>query len=266
MIVRIKLNHILFFFIFLFFACSFKKQFYYDNGEYIKFKDSLFATIELKNDKGKLIAGIESKVKNPKATILLLHGNEGNISNWSYFALPFINAGYHVILFDYQGYGKSTGKANHKNVVSDTELYLNYAFQNKGSEPLILWGFSIGGNLAVHIAQRNSEIIDYLVLEGAATSHTDIATFSVPHIIKPATRILVKSPYKSKNIISELELPMLIIHSKEDEIAPYGMGKLLYQNSNGNATFWTIDGKHCHGILDYQNEYISKINELINQK
>ena len=244
-------------------SCSFNKLFYRTGSEYEEFNDSAFTFFNLVNKQGKVIFGIESNISNPKANILLVHGNSGNISGWRNFAYPLIKEGYNVTIFDYQGYGKSEGKHNHKNVARDAQLFLDHIYSKDKSTPVLLWGLSLGGNLATYMAYKNPDKINYLVLEAAFTSHTDIAIFFVPTIIKPAAWMFVKSPYASKKLISKLQIPVLIVHSTEDKIVPYGMGKTLYSEANGKAFFWAIDGEHCYGIFRYPETYIQKINEMI---
>ena len=244
-------------------SCSFNKLFYRPGTDYEEFQDSVFTFINLVNKQGKVISGIESNISNPKANILLVHGNSGNISGWRNFAYPLIKEGYNVTIFDYQGYGKSEGKPNHKNVARDAQLFLDHIYSKDKSTPVILWGLSLGGNLATYMAYKNPDKVNYLVVEAAFTSHTDIAIYFVPDIIKPAAWMFVKSPYASKKLIPKLQIPILIIHSTEDKIVPYGMGKTLYSEANGKAFFWAIDGEHCYGIFRYPETYIQKINEMI---
>jgi len=247
-------------------SCSFNKLFYRTGSEYEEFNDSAFTFFNLVNKQGKVISGIESNISNPKANILLVHGNSGNISGWRNFAYPLIKEGYNVTIFDYQGYGKSEGKPNHKNVARDAQLFLDHIYSKDKTTPLVLWGLSLGGNLATYLAYKNPGKVNYLAIEAGFTSHKDIAIYFVPDIIKPAAWMFVKSPYASKKLISKLQIPILIIHSTDDKIVPYGMGKTLYEASNKKATLWTIGGEHCYGIFNYKESYIEKMNQLIHLK
>jgi hypothetical protein len=199
-----------------------------------------------------------------KGTILMIHGNSGNITRWTENANYFYNRNYRILVFDYEGFGKSTGTPTHKNVVRDTELFLNYLYSRYGK--IILWGLSLGGNLSVEIADRNTDKVEGLMIEGAFTSHNEIARTKVPFIIRPFVCLTVRSPYKSKNIIEKLHMPVLIAHSKTDMVVPYEMGKELYERANDPKSFLELEGDHCMGIMNNTSEYFQWIDKAFEQQ
>jgi uncharacterized protein len=244
-------------------ACSFNKFFYnaVPDRTYKIENDEGFKEIQLINRNKDTITGL---LLNPipenavKGTILLVHGNSGNIDRWVENARYLYNHGYRILVFDYEGYGKSTGKPTHRNVVSDSELFINYLFGHYGK--ILIWGISLGGNLAVNLAYRNSDKISALILEGAFTSHNAIARTKAPGILKPFVFLSVRSPYKSKNIIKKIHIPVIISHSTEDKIVPYSMGKRLFINANEPKFFLELQGMHCYGIINNRKEYLHLID------
>ena len=251
--------------IFILSSCSFNGSFYYPKSEYRAIENIDYQEIFLENTEGIKLHAVylEPKVKS-KGTVLLIHGNGGNVSGWIHSIEPLTNAGYRTLVFDYQGYGKSEGKPTHKNVVNDAEMFLEYLISKKDkTEKMVIWGVSLGGNLSVNIASRNPDKVDILIDEAGFSSHSDIATHMMPWLIKPLARITVASPYSSKKLISELEIPVLIIHSSEDKVVPFEMGQKVYNKANKPKEFWEIKGKHCHAISDYKEQFIHKLDSIV---
>jgi hypothetical protein len=248
----------------IFQSCSFNKYFYNPSAGLPEIKSNPnFYEISLRNKKGDTVFGLllnpdnEPKVK---GTILLIHGNSGNISRWIENAKPLYSQGYRILIFDYEGYGKSTGKPTHKNVVSDTELFLDYL--NKQYGKVILWGLSLGGNLSVYIASRNAEKVNGLIVEAGFTSHNEIARTFVPPVVKPLVWLFLKSPYKSKKYVKQLHIPVLLAYSPTDKVVPFKMGKILFQNANEPKFFLELKGEHCYGIMNNTQEYFDLINNM----
>jgi len=259
-------NIIIFVSILFFSSCSYNGSFYYTKSEYKPIKDISFEEVFLTNTEGVKLNGVYIESDGiVKGSVLLIHGNGGNVSGWINSIEPLSKAGYRTLVFDYAGYGKSEGKPNHKNVVTDSELFLNYLISKKSTsdEKLIVWGCSLGGNLSVNIAYRNQDKVDALIDEAGFSSHSDIATEFMPWILKPIARLTVKSPYKSKELISDLKMPVLIIHSQEDDVVPFRMGEEVFKNANEPKEFWKIKGKHCYAIRDYENQFIQKLDSIV---
>lgn len=249
----------------LFASCSFNQLFYYTDSEIQKINNPEFTELFLYNKDSVKLNGLYAEPKTrAKGSVILIHGNAGNVSSWVQSLEPLLKNGYRVLVFDYQGYGKSEGHPAHQNVVTDAELFLNYLYQKKrADEKLIAWGVSLGGNLSVNLAYRNPDKIHILIDEAGFSSHNDIATAITPWFIKPFARIGVQSPYSSKKLISQLRIPILIIHSTEDEVVPFKMGKKVFENANDPKIFWAIKSKHCYAIFDYETEFINRLDSLV---
>jgi uncharacterized protein len=248
--------------LFVFQSCSFNKYFYNTHSNLSKIEaNSNFHELSLVNKNNDTLHGIFlNPDQNIKGTVLLIHGNTGDVSRWIEVAKPLFYSGYRVLVFDYEGYGESTGKPTHKNVVSDTELFLDYLTKKYGK--VILWGLSLGGNLSVDIAYRNIDKVEGLIVEGAFTSHNAIVRTFVPPVLKPFVAFTVRSPYKSKTIIKKLHIPILIAHSPTDKVVPFEMGKTLYKNANEPKFFLELKGEHCFGIKNNTKEYLEMIDRM----
>ncbi|OFY32164.1 MAG: hypothetical protein A2275_18360 [Bacteroidetes bacterium RIFOXYA12_FULL_35_11] len=199
------------------------------------------------------------------ATILFLHGNAGNLSGWKTTLETLVKNGFNVFIIDYQGFGKSEGKPKHKNLFKDSEAALFYMKKRNDTAKtkIIVLGTSIGGHLAVSLTDKHQDKIDALVIEGAFTTHNEIATAIVPWLFKPFVKILVRSKFKAKKHIKNVKIPKMIVHSAEDVVIPFRMGKKLHELAAEPKTFWEIKGKHIHGLKLYPDEYVQRLKELV---
>ncbi len=202
---------------------------------------------------------------NPKVTLLFLHGNGGNVLNHLTIARHLVQKGFQVFLVDYSGYGFSEGKPTRKNMVTDATAALNTICSRSDvkNTKVVIYGQSIGGHLAAEVARRNENKIAGLVMEGAPSSHKDIAA----HMIHPfgfAARLLVHERYKAYKSVRDYHKPILVIHSSEDEVIPFAMGNKIYRNANSPKSFFEIKHEHIYGPVYYPQYIADKINGMLN--
>jgi uncharacterized protein len=212
---------------------------------------------------GNKLNGWFLKPKNNKAEITLLHfhGNAGFLLSQYKAVAPLIKNGFQIFMFDYSGFGFSEGEATRKNVLIDANAALDYIKSReeiKGTK-LVIYGQSLGGHLSAVVANQRQSEIDGLVMEGAFSSHKDIAAHAIPIL----GRILVKQGYNATKAIEQFRKPVLIIHSTEDKDVPFFMGKKLFEHANQPKEFFEI--KHCHicGPTYYADDISGKIKAML---
>ena len=246
----------------LLFSCSGNLFFYQWNKtpKVISIENASVTKTFILNEKHKKISLIQivpTNEQNNSITILVVPPKGGNSGTLSEIIRPLISKGYEIYLFDYQGYGISDGKANTKNVVTDAQLVLDYVASNKKTNTkLLLWGFSIGGNLAVKLASDNPDKIDALIIEGAFTSHPEVVKSVAPKGLKWFAKC-IRSSYPSKQLIKNVHIPVLIIHSLNDKTCPYSMGETLYENANQPKSFLQLYSDHCFGLQQETDKYLN---------
>ena len=91
-------------------------------------------------------------IHKPKGTILYFHGNADNLQRWGKYAVDFTSLGYTVVMFDFAGYGKSTGTPSEQILYSNSEDIWQWAKQNQLDTNLIIYGRSLGTALASQLA------------------------------------------------------------------------------------------------------------------
>ena len=265
--------------LFLFNSCSTHSFFYYPDKSIVSYPDTTscrYEEVNFKTLSGKNLNGWFIKPKSDtttiKATILFLHGNGGNIG-YQFAPLALLaQHGFQGLVFDYEGYGRSEGDPSQESVLADAFCAMDYIHGRRDVQgtKLILFGQSLGAHLACAVAGKKGKFnIDAFVIEGAFSSHRDIAAhystrkFFVPGFI---ARIVVPSKYEAIECIDKITVPKLIIHSREDVVCPFFMGKELFEKAKEPKQFWEIKGAHIAGCRLYPEEYVKKFEALISQK
>lgn len=195
-----------------------------------------------------------------QTTLLFMHGNGGNIFTQYSGLIPLVRKGFRILLFDYSGYGFSEGKATRKNILLDGISALKYINRDNYNvkDRIIIYGQSLGGHLAANVAAMYPDLCDGLVIEGAFTSHKDIAA----HRAGLFGRIFVSEQYSAKEAIGMFKKPVLVIHSKDDEVIPYEMGKDLFDHANEPREFYSINKCHICGPVYYTEGISSRIKRM----
>lgn len=231
-----------------------------------KHYDYSIESVVFKSGSGNALNGwmIKSSKRPPlNITLLFLHGNAGNIIGHYPAAVQLARKGYQVFMVDYSGFGFSEGKATRANVLKDGDAALKYLVSRDDvkNTKVVIYGQSLGGHLAINVAQRNQQLIDGLVTEGAFSSHHDIAAAHARFI----GRLIVSEQYSGTTAIKNFHKPVLIIHSINDEVIPYYMGEKLYRKANAPKDFYQIDSCHICGPLYYADSINAKILRLVNR-
>lgn len=197
----------------------------------------------------------------PVASVLFLMGSGDNTTSWLPYAEALVSRDFAVMMMDYRGFGQSEGRASHKLVLRDSERALKLLAERP--QPVVLYGHSYGGQLAIRLAHAHQDLVAVLITEGAFTSHTDVAAWSVPRWLRPFVRLVTRSPWKAKDLISEIEIPKLIIHSEEDTMVPFWMGQELFERAPQPKQLWRISGPHCCGIDRLGDLYGEKFRQFV---
>lgn len=205
--------------------------------------------ILVETDKGKLLHGwyFKTKVKNPKGTILFLHGNSNNISTESVAMMWLVDKGYNVLTFDYRGYGISQGKPDIKGVLQDGLEYTEAVFKDNKVDKrnMVLYGQSLGGAVAAHIARYSpyADKFKVLVLESTFTSWRNIAkevaasNFFTYIWQYPVSWSIPKEYSTIDNIKYSKIKNTIIIHSEADNLVKFDNGDAIYQMAHEPKIF-----------------------------
>ncbi len=200
----------------------------------------------------------DSDKKGPVA--LFCHGNAGNISHRLETAELILNLGASILLFDYRGYGKSDGSPSEENVYADAEACYQWLLDHKGVDPdqIILFGRSMGGAVTIELARRVK--CGGLVIESSFTSATEMGKRMFPLF---PIKYLLRYKFDSIRKIGALTCPVLVMHSPDDEIIPFEMGRQLFTAAKEPKRFVTLRGGHNEREYLTDSIYTNALRDLI---
>ncbi|MFH1958471.1 MAG: alpha/beta hydrolase [bacterium] len=199
---------------------------------------------------------------NPRGVLLFCHGNAGNISGRIESVSLFHNLGLSVFIFDYRGYGKSRGKPAEKGTYLDAAAAWDYLVKMRkiGPEKIIVFGRSLGGAIAARLARERA--CGGVIIESAFTSVKDIGSEMYPYL---PVRMLSRFGYETKEYISGVKYPVLIVHSRDDEMMPFNHGARLFEAAPEPKEFLAISGSHNDGFLVSGEKYTAGIDSFISK-
>lgn len=190
--------------------------------------------------------------KRSRCTVLFFHGNGGNLSHRLDTILLLHRMNCSVVIFDYRGYGKSEGRPGESHCYEDGEAVYRYVRERLGTpgSKYVFWGRSLGGAVAAETALRHPPFA--LILESTFTSVPDMASRLYPGL---PVRLLCRHRFDVAARVSALSVPKLFIHSPEDEIVPFALGRRLFSNAAPPKEFLEIRGDHNSGFLESGETY-----------
>lgn len=175
---------------------------------------------------------------NPVASALFCHGNRGNLTISADVVPHLLKANLNVLLFDYRGYGKSTGTPSYAGVLDDGVTAARYHDSIRPALlPSILYGYSLGGAVAGQIVSRHS--FDGLILQSTFTNLTAMARLLHPRL---PLHWLAGNLFDTLHSVRKLKIPMLVIHGSADEAIPSSMAHELFAASTAAKRLHIVEG------------------------
>jgi fermentation-respiration switch protein FrsA (DUF1100 family) len=196
-------------------------------------------------------------------TILISHGNGGNISHRGQLIQTLLKLNTNVCIYDYQGYGKSTGCPSEYHFYQDGESILNYLLNNLHIplDNIILLGESIGSGVASHLAQKYQS--SKLVILSGFSSIKDMFYHLLPKKLSFLGFIgMLMNEFPTSSHLNKFKGHTLILHSKEDDIVPYSQA--ITNSHNNNCQLLDIGGTHNQPI--FTEQVLDQIKRFIGQK
>jgi fermentation-respiration switch protein FrsA (DUF1100 family) len=194
------------------------------------------------------------------ATLMLLHGNAGNISSRNMLMVTLRKYGFNVFMFDYRGYGKSDGEPSENGIYIDGTTAFDYVAKlpQVDSQKIVLWGTSLGGAVAVDVATKRHAA--GLILESTFTSAADIAAEHYSFIV----RYFLRTKLNSVGKIAQIHTPLFVMHGSMDRTVPFRFGKELYDAAHEPKEFYEITGAgHNNTFMTGGVAYIQHVREFV---
>ena len=223
-------------------------QFKYD----IPFRE-LFFDVE----PGVRINGLHFYREQPLGLILYFHGNTRSIKGWARYAKDFYRYNYDVVLVDYRGFGKSTGKRSEKEMLDDTQFVYNALAKQYHEHHIIVYGRSLGSGFAAKVASEN--IPRYLILDSPYYNFQRVVERFLP--ILPV-RYVLRYHLRTDKWIRHVNCHTYIIHGTKDRLIPIRHSEALQKLNPGKITLIRIHGGG-HNNLPKFDEYHNFIRDIL---
>ncbi|MGD8559629.1 MAG: alpha/beta hydrolase [Gammaproteobacteria bacterium] len=198
--------------------------------------------------------------QNGTKTVLFFHGNAGNISHRGESVLLFHELGANVLIFDYRGYGKSYGEPSEAGLYDDARAAWRYLTEDRkiAAQDIVLFGRSLGAVAAIKLATEVQPA--GVIAESPFSSARDMARQMFPWL---SYIIVVRFDFNNVENIRQVTRPVLILHSPEDNIIPYNLGRRVFEAANEPKTFFQMKGDHNSGFIESQPEYGQQLETFI---
>jgi len=193
----------------------------------------------------------------PRGVVLYFHGNKDNITHYAPFAADFTRNGYEVLMMDYPGYGKSTGKFSEENLYAYALVLYKLARSRWRPDQIIIYGKSLGTGVAAQLADVRD--CRRLILECPYYSMTSLVRHYLP-LWPVASMLHYKFP--TYEHLPKVTAPITIFHGASDGVVPYSNASRLKPLLKTGDEFITIEGGGHNDLHDHQ-EFKSRILSLL---
>jgi len=254
---------VLAYFIIILFVYFYQRNLLYHPSENNYLNDKItfnYEEIFIETDKNiNLKSWFIKKDLNRFKTILIFHGNAGNLFNRVYKLNELNKLDVNILLISWRGFSGNKGKPTEKNLYHDAKEAVKW-LNNRGviSKNIILYGESLGTGAAIELGTSNA--FGGIILESPFTSIANAAKIYYPYL---PVNILLKDRYDSIGKIKHITTPILIMHGKKDNIVPQKMGLELYEKANQpKFSYFPENDDH---MMEYNNILLNNIKLFINK-
>ncbi|MDR1163753.1 MAG: alpha/beta fold hydrolase [Candidatus Accumulibacter sp.] len=195
-------------------------------------------------------------------TVLVFHGNGGNMSHFSQWE-ELHSLGLTVMTIDYPGYGMSEGAPTEERTYQAAEALWRWALE-RGAAPgeIVLYGFSLGGGVASRLALDHPPAA--LVLDSSFTRLRDVPATHTP-ALSPLLRLILGNAFDTKTRLETIRCPLLVLHSPEDRVVPFVLGKEVFESYRNNRKEMVVGTGGHQDFSQNRALYLKKIRDFLNE-
>ena len=221
-----------------------------------------FEEVRLATGDGETLHGWYLPHPAPRGALLFLHGNAGNIGHRLDSLAIFHRLGLATLIFDYRGYGLSSGSPGERGTYLDAEAAWRHLAEQRGFAPgrIVLFGRSLGGAIAARTAAGHGPA--GLIVESTMTSVPDLAAELYPWL--PA-RALARFDYPALADVARYAGPVLVAHSRDDEIVPFHHAERLLAATGQRGRLLELRGGHNDGFLVSGRGYVDGFDAFLRE-
>ena len=209
---------------------------------------------------GATLHGLHFRHEKPRGLVFFLHGNCGDVVDWSRGSELVRRAGFDLFMLDYRGFGWSTGRIDSEaQLKADVRAAWDLIAPSYRERklPIVIYGRSLGSGLAVPLAREVDP--ELLIL---ATPFTSLARTAC-RLYPMFPERLVRYPLRSDQLIGEVKCPIVLVHGTHDELIPIRDSEVLLTLAR-KAELMRIDGA-AHGNIHEFPAYLHGLETRLKQ-
>lgn len=211
-------------------------------------------------EEGAQINYLHFKVENPKGVVIYLKGNTKSIKGWGKFAIDFTRLQYDVVMMDYRGFGKSTGKRNVTSMKRDSQYIYDLVKKEFSEDQIIVYGRSLGTGFAARLAAKNNPRL--LILTSPIYSLEKTIHRYMPFM--PA-KFFLRYNFPTYHYLKNVRCPIKILHGSDDKLVPIKTAIDLSEINPKLTRLYVILGAGHIDIHQFE-EYHRAMEEIFEQR
>ncbi|RCV90105.1 alpha/beta hydrolase [Billgrantia montanilacus] len=227
----------------------------------------VWESVQLETEDGLTLDAWWIPVENSRGSLLFFHGNAGNISHRLDSIRQFNRLGLSVLIVDYRGYGRSEGSPSEAGTARDARASWRWLLEEAELSPdeIVLFGRSLGAAVAAELAAGLAADVSpaAVILESPFRSVPSLGQSLYPFL---PVRWLASLDYDTETYVTRVAAPLLVIHSREDEIIPFPQGEAVFEAASEPKEMLVIRGGHNTGFLDSEPEYSDGIDAFLEER
>lgn len=204
-----------------------------------------------------VLSGLHFRQPNPRGLVFFLHGNGGNLESWTSGVTFYQRVNYDLFMFDYRGYGKSTGTIESEaQLHGDVRELWNRIVPLYADKRKVIYGRSLGAAMAARLATEVEA--DLVALVSPFESMLSMANAQYPLV--PA--VLVRYPFRNDLAVRAIEAPILFVHGDRDDLIPLEHSQRLLEQATTPSRLLVIEGADHNDIHQFDS-YLSGFAEAL---
>lgn len=221
-----------------------------------------YEDVQLRSADNVVLNGWWVPTRDARGAVLILHGNAGNISHRIGYLTLFNRLHYATLLIDYRGYGKSGGSPSEEGTYRDAEAAWLHLVETRkvNARDIVIVGESLGGAVATWLAAKYPPRA--LIIASAFTSVPDLGAQIYPWL---PVRLLARIRYDNLDRIAKIAAPVLVAHSRDDEIVPFAHGEALFAAAREPKQFLAMRGGHNDALVFARDEWAAAVAAFLAQ-
>jgi len=186
-------------------------------------------------------------------SFFILHGNGETLSDWRPLQAYLLQKGYSSFVFDYTGFGSSTGKPTYNKLDEDAfSAYKKFAELTTESAKRIAFAHSLGSAILLNVANELQPLPDKVVIHGAFSSARAILVEK--GMFTEFTKWLVPDIWNGLKQVGELKVPLYVLHSPKDKTIPIAMSEELVKVAGSNGRFLRMESAGHNAVYESPND------------